>query len=270
VKGPAITVVETDPVPVELRPKYLSPSSVSTFQQCPLRYRYSRIDKLPEPSTEAQVLGSMAHEVLEVLLTAPPEARTLDHARVILRDLWASKWEAEACDLRLGDYDRHVFRWKVWRCIENYFALEDPATVDLEGIECRLEATIDDVPILGILDRWHYAPDGTAVISDYKTGKVARKPYDAEKRQQLMVYVELHETLFDSKVSSAELIYLKSKGTRVSYEPTTEARAEMRAAVGTVWAEVQQACDTGTFEAHKARLCDWCSFKANCPAWRKC
>jgi putative RecB family exonuclease len=262
-------LIQTEPVPTEGRPKYVSPSSISTFQQCPLRYRYSRIDRIPEPSTSAQALGSMTHEVLELLMALPPEERLLMTARQILLDRWNAHWDAEVLALNLGPHEHHMFRWGVWRCVENYFALEDPQAVTLEGIECKLQADIEGVPVLGILDRWHYAEDGTAVISDYKTGKVAAKKYEGEKRLQLMVYVDLHETTFNSKVSSAELIYLKNSGTRVTYEPTVKARDTMRTAITTVWAGVNESCDTGEFEARKTRLCDWCSFKGQCPAWRK-
>lgn len=262
-------VVQTDIVPEDLRPKRLSPSSLSTFTQCPLKYRYSRIDKMSEPATDAQAIGSMTHEVLEELMLLPSEERTLPRARQILLASWDAKWSAEAAALELADYDRHLFRWNVWRCVENYFGLEDPRTVELAGVEAKLEAPVAGVPMLGILDRWHYQPDGTVVISDYKTGKVSRKPYDAEKRMQLMVYVDLHETLYDVTVASAELIYLKGKGTRVAYEPTVEARTEMKDTVTTVWAGVQESCASGEFEARQSRLCDWCSYKGICPAWRK-
>ncbi len=268
-RKPNVLVVQTEPVPADKRPKYLSPSSVSTFEQCSLRYRYSRIDRLPEPATEAQALGSYAHEVLESLMLLAHEERTLGRARQLLLEGWDAKWNAETQALRLSDYDRHVFRWNVWHCVENYFALEDPTTVTLEGVEARLEGTIEGVPVLGILDRWHFAADGTAVISDYKTGKVARKPYDAEKRLQLMVYVTLHEMLYDVTVGTAELIYLKGKGTRVAYEPTPDARAEMVSTVTSVWNGVDSSCTSGEFEARKSRLCDWCSFKSICPAWEK-
>ena len=262
-------VVETEVVPADRRPGYLSPSSISTFQQCPLRYRWSRIDKMPEPATEAQALGSMTHEILEELMLLPHDERQLGAAREILLRRWHEKWCAEAEALHLSDYDRHLFRWQVWRCVENYFGLEDPAAVTLAGVETRLEATVSDVPVLGILDRWQENADGTATISDYKTGKVSRKPYDADKRLQLMIYVALHEAIYSSTVSSAELIYLKGKGTRVAYDPTPKERAAACDTLVSTWAGVQSSCESGLFEARKTRLCDWCAYKGSCPAWRK-
>jgi putative RecB family exonuclease len=242
---------------------------VSTFQQCPLRYRYSRIDKIPEPETEAQGVGSMTHEVLERLFMEDAADRTLAKAREILLELWDSEWSERARNLNLSDYNRHMFRWNVWNCVQNYFALEDPREVELGGAEARLEATVNGVPVLGILDRWQSGDDGGVIISDYKTGKVSRKPYDAEKKLQLMVYADLHEAVSGSSVSTAELIYLKGKGTRVRYSFTEDERAATRNTLQDTWAGIQSACDTGVFEAKKTRLCDWCSFKGMCPAWRK-
>jgi putative RecB family exonuclease len=263
-------VVATEPVPDGNRPKYLSPSSISTFQQCPLRYRYSRIDKIHEPSTEAQVLGSMVHHVLEELHKVPAEDRTVDRARMLMLDLWDEQWGDSALELGLGDYDRHMFRYRGWRCVLNYFNLEDPETVQLDGIECRLEQDLVGVPVLGILDRYHRDPDGKVVISDYKTGKVSKKPYDAEKRQQLMVYVDLIESTYpELTVGAAELLYLSGKGTRVRYDPTSDERDAMRVTLAATWEGVQTSCDTGQFEARKSRLCDWCYYKGSCPAWTK-
>lgn len=264
-----ITPVQTDPVPLEDRPKYVSPSSISTFQQCPLRYRYSRIDKIPEPETEAQGVGSLTHEVLELLFAEPPDRRTLLNARQILLKRWDEEWSERTQRLNISDYQRHMFRWQAWNCIENYFALEDPASVALEGTEARLEAKISDVPVLGILDRWNLNADGNAVISDYKTGKVSRKPWDAEKKTQLMVYADLHEAHYGKPVDTAELIYLKGKGTRVRYSFTEEEREATRQLLSDTWRDIHASCDSGIFEARKTRLCDWCSFKGMCPAWRK-
>jgi len=44
-----------EPVPYAL-PKYLSPSSIGTFNQCPMRYKYAKLDKIPEPSTEPRTM----------------------------------------------------------------------------------------------------------------------------------------------------------------------------------------------------------------------
>ena len=62
-------------------PHHLSASSITTYEQCPLRFRFSRIDRIPEPTTEAMILGTFVHEILEELYRIRPSARIPDYAK---------------------------------------------------------------------------------------------------------------------------------------------------------------------------------------------
>lgn len=254
--------------PAEM-PARLSPSSVTTFLQCPLKYRYSRIDKIQEPPSEPQVLGNITHDTLEHLLKMPVGSRTPTAARQVMIRQWHDKWQ-QVCetDLGLSPHAQHVLRWNAWSCVENYFGLEDPNGVEPAGLEEEVFAEIAGAPMLGYMDRWLVEADG-AVIQDYKTGKVSRPPYDQEKKLQLFIYVDLVEQLKDVKVKRAELLYLKGKGKRVAYTPTTDDLDGMRQTVRKVWADLRTACETGEFPTNKTRLCDWCHYKQSCPAWQR-
>lgn len=251
-------------------PERLSPSSVTTWLQCPLRYKYGRIDKIQEEQTEAQALGNMTHETLEELfLSVGPGDRTIQTARTIMVNQWHQKWQAHAEEvLGLSPYAQHMLRWNAWSCVENYFKLEDPNDIEPDGVEEEVFGEIEGVPILGFIDRRISGPEG-CTISDYKTGKVSKPPYDRDKRLQLMIYTELVESTMDEKVAMSELIYLKGKGSRVTYAPTEESRTEMRETVSSVWEELKTACETDNFTTNRTKLCDWCSFKGICPAWKK-
>src|SRR5690349_24526918 len=74
-------------------PTGLSPSRVSSFQDCALAFRSSAIDHLPEPSSLPAVRGTLVHAALERLFALEPAGRTpevartcLDQAHVELRD----------------------------------------------------------------------------------------------------------------------------------------------------------------------------------------
>lgn len=246
-------------------PAHLSPSSIGTWQQCPLRFRYSRLDRVPEPSTQPQILGSFVHEVLEFLYMEPAEERTLATARRLSAKLWAEKWEQEVEVLGLSDENLHKFRWQSWWCIEALWAMEDPRSMEFAGIEKKLEMKVGDAKLLGIVDRYHHDENGKIVIGDYKTGKKPRAKYEEEKRFQLTVYVDLIQSTLDESVSAAELLYLK-EGVRWTIHPTEEDVLKMREVVMNVWSEIKTGCATGTFEARPTILCDWCNYKSFCPA----
>ena len=56
-------------------PTTLSPSKISAFKHCPLQFRFSVIDRLPEPPSPAASKGTLVHRALE--LPAVSKAGTL-------------------------------------------------------------------------------------------------------------------------------------------------------------------------------------------------
>jgi len=248
-------------------PEYMSPSSIGTFNQCPMRYKFAKLDRISEPSTEPQVLGSFVHEILEELFKLDAKDRNESSARQIGKGLWNHSWSQEFANLPDQVSTENEFRWKAWWCVENYFALEDPTSFDAVGIEQKVNGDIDGVPIFGIIDRWTLE-DGKMVISDYKTGKKPKPRYEWEKQMQIMIYSILLEQMTEYEVKEAELIYLKFPSKAV-YKPTEKVISNVKANIVQTWDELVTSCSTGVFETRTGPLCNWCSFKGMCPAWRK-
>lgn len=252
-------------------PPYLSPSSIDTFRQCPLKFKYSRIDRLYDPPTEATTLGSFVHAVLEALFALPSNERTIAAARNQMSLLWNSSWKTETEAVIGAKQEKlHAFRWNAWWCIENYFKLEAPTEIDPKGIEHELNGKIDGVSIKGYIDRWHQSDIGI-VISDYKTGKTPREPYVDGKFFQLYVYAKLLEQETQIPVDKVELLYLKD-GVRLNRGSDQNLASEIEAMTEVVVETsnaVTERCKKGFFEPTPNKLCDWCSYKSFCPAWKK-
>ena len=66
-------------------PPHLSPSSMGTFRQCPLKWKYNKIDKIPDPSGKEALMGNFVHDVLEELYGLPPEERSQAQAQSLAR-----------------------------------------------------------------------------------------------------------------------------------------------------------------------------------------
>lgn len=246
-------------------PPYLSPSSISTFQQCPLKYKLSRIDGLSEPPTEATLRGNYVHSVLEDLYGLPKEQRTLDTARQLARDWWEKEYEEKTSPYVRGDKDRRMFRWTSWWCIENLFSMENPQEVEFDGLETELNDDIDGVAIKGFIDRWRKSTDGI-IVGDYKTGKAPAVRFQADKYFQLMLYAVVLEKQLQETVTEVELLFIKDS-VRLAKKVEDADREEVRHTVVTVRKEIDDRCAVGVFEPIKHKLCDWCSFKQICPIW---
>jgi len=85
--GHTLAFMSDEPAPPVRRPA-LSPSRASDFKQCPLLYRFRAIDRLPEPSSTAQVRGSVVHAALEQLYALPAAERGPDTAMTLVDPAW--------------------------------------------------------------------------------------------------------------------------------------------------------------------------------------
>jgi putative RecB family exonuclease len=62
-------------------PRSLSPSKVASFKDCGLAFKFSAIDRLPEPPSPWATKGTLVHRALELLMLDPPELRSIVGAR---------------------------------------------------------------------------------------------------------------------------------------------------------------------------------------------
>jgi len=251
-----------------IAPELLSPSSIGTFRQCPLKFKFSKIDQLTEPPTDATALGNFVHEVLEDLYAMSREHRTMASARLIARDKWSTKWEAIVSDIIRSEKDRMNFRWSAWWCIENLWKLEDPQQIEPWGMEKHVTGEIGGVKVHGFIDRLMVDDSGRKVsVCDYKTGKTPKRLYVDDKFFQLVIYSQLISALDLSPESvSVELLYLKD-GVRFEKSVTDDDIKEVTEVITGVRLGIEQRCAAGSFEPQTSILCNWCSFKSICPAW---
>lgn len=233
-----------------------------------MKFKYSKIDKIPEPPTEATLKGNFVHEVFEALYALEDaSSRTPETAKLLARQLWDEKYLDLVAPI-VPETKRNDFRWSSWFCIENLWGLEDPTSTNVDEIEYELNGELDGVRIKGFIDRFSFTSTGSIVVGDYKTGKVPSPRFEDDKFFQLFVYAAMLETLCIGTVERVELLYLTAP--RVLARAVTPASlAEAIETVVTVKNAIDQRCETGDFEAVKSALCNWCSYRTFCPAWKK-
>jgi putative RecB family exonuclease len=247
-------------------PKHLSPSSINTFLQCPLKFKFSKIDGLVEPPTEATLMGNFVHSVLEDLYALEPAERTLQAAKQLMRKQWDEVYGEQVAEI-VSPNKLNQFRWNSWFCVENLWKMEDPPSVHLDGIEFELNNSLQGVQMKGFIDRFNFDEDGDIVVSDYKTGKVPRKEWENDKFFQLYIYAALLREAGVGEVKKLQLMYLKAAK---MLEKTVE-QNELESAIETVVnvrRSIEKACETESFDYNKSILCNWCYFKPQCPGWK--
>lgn len=248
-------------------PTTLSPSKVGAFKDCPLAFRFSVIDRIPEPPSPAASKGTLVHRALELLMLRPPHRRTLDDA---LADLDRARTEL-AADVELAGLELTPEEWAAFhadaeRLVRNAFVIEDPAAITPVGLEVMMSVQVDGVTVRGIIDRLEIDAGGEFVVTDYKTGRAPRHGFEKSRLSGVEFYALMCEAVLGRLPARVRLVHLAEPEVIV-YEPSAGTVRGVRQRTGAVWQAVRRACATDDFRPHPGPLCDWCTFRAYCPAW---
>ncbi len=259
------------PVRPAADPLALSGSALDGLMGCPLRWFLAREAGGRTASTVAQGFGSLVHGLAEAVVRGEVEA-DVDAMVAHLDEVWdqldfavpwasvAERREAEAAIARLvawhtADRGREVL------AVEHEFSV-------------RLTVGGDEVVLRGFMDRVERDTEGRVVVVDFKTGKGTPRDKDVAAHPQLGAYqvavragaaAEIAGT--DAPPGGAELVHLRRDvhgKVKVQHQPAPAdgdewvADEQLAQAVRTVRGE--------DFVATIGRACDYCEFRAVCPA----
>jgi putative RecB family exonuclease len=249
-------------------PRSLSPSKVSSFTDCPLAFRFSTIDHLPEPPSPHAVKGTLVHSALEGLFWHHPRGeRTPAAADAELERAWAALLDdAEYRELELPAAEADEFLADAGVLVRNYFELEDPDAVRTVGVELGLEADLGTVRLRGIIDRLDIGDGGALVVTDYKTGSAPAERYEHARLAGVHVYALLCELALGRAPSEVRLLHLRDPLT-ITAVPTPQSVRGQGRRMQAVWDAIERACQRDDFRPRPSALCQHCHFQPVCPAF---
>ena len=253
----------------EPRRPALSPSRASDFKQCPLLYRFRAIDRLPEPTSAAQLRGSVVHAALERLYTLPAPQRLPATAMTLVAQAW-ERVVADEPELAEGldATQRAELLDEAKALLSGYYRLEDPTRFEPQGCEQRVEVELADGTLLrGFVDRIDVAPTGELRVVDYKTGKAppeARALAEFKAMFQMKFYAVALLRSRGVLPTRLRIIYL-ADGQMLDYAPDRDELLRFEKTLMAIWRAIQSAAPTGDFRPSPSRLCDWCPHQRHCP-----
>jgi putative RecB family exonuclease len=248
-------------------PQTLSPSSMGCYTSCPLAFKFSYVQRLPEPPSAPASKGTLVHLALQHLHWRPPAERTIDAA---LADLARASRELETdsefTGLELTPDQLEQFRSDAEVLVRRYFEMEDPTRVRTIGVELKLSAQLEKVTLRGIIDRLELDDDGELVITDYKTGSSPSERWEHKSLAGVHVYSVLCEQVFGRRPARVQLLYL-SKPEAIIAEPSDVFMRGVSQRSGAVMEAVRRACSLDDFRPKESALCNFCNFREFCPAF---
>jgi RecB family exonuclease len=251
-----------------------TPSRLTTWADCPRRYRMTYIDR-PRPASGTpwahNSVGASVHSALAGWWRLPRARRDVQAAGVLVNTTWSADGFRDA---------EQASDWlpRARAMVERYVAGLDPDQEPV-GVERTLAARTERLALSGRLDRLDDR-DGALVVVDYKTGRRPLTIDDARASMALALYavaaartlrrpclrVELHHLPTGSVLAwehtALSLDRQLGRAEQIAEEAAAATAAAATAAAGTT---DHAAADIDPFPARPGSQCGWCDVRAHCP-----
>lgn len=251
-------------------PTVYSHSRLSSFENCPKQFHFRYVLNVPQETEGVEAfVGKRVHEILERLYEFVDRGMVPSLEKVVARyhALFDEHYDEKRVRIVRSENSVSFYRELGVRCLRNYYLRHYPFDAgETLGIEERVLFDLDDegeYRMQGIIDRIVRAPDGVVEVHDYKTGRWVPSQKKLDKDRQLALYQMGLAKTYGDKPMRLVWHYVQSGQTRTSTrtpEDLDALRAHTIDLIHRVEAETEYA-------PNKIPLCDWCEFKAFCPAW---
>ena len=248
-----------------------SHSRISTFGQCPYRFKLKYIDKV-RPETEQTVeafMGSMVHEALEKLYKDVKFHKpvSLEELLVYYSALWAKNWNPAIVIVR-KEYGQENYRSMGENYIADYYRRHYPFNqTKTLGLEQRITLDLDGsgkYKLQGYIDRLAYQEGGIYEIHDYKTSASMPMKEYLEEDRQLAIYALAVRKSYPNASQIKLIWHYLSANQDVVLEKTEEELEALRKAVISDIDRIESATE---YPTKPDKICEWCEFRPMCPEW---
>jgi RecB family exonuclease len=266
-----------------------TPTRLSTWLDCPRRYRMSYLDR-PTPGKGPpwahNSLGASVHNALAGWWRLPLRERTVPAAGGLLERGWIDEGYA--------DFPQSS-RYRAWAraMVEAYVAGLDPAREPV-GVERTVATRTELIAVSGRIDRLDDRAEpggsGNLVVIDYKTGRHVLTVDDARTSLPLALYALAAGRVMRRPCLRVELHHLPT-GRVLAWEHTDASLARQLRRAEDIAAECAVAdqlfrggpadSESGpaaglpddrvdeVFPARPGSWCGWCDYRAHCPEGRQ-
>ena len=280
-----------------------TPTRLTTWLDCPRRYRMTYLDRPPPPKGPAWAhnsVGASVHNALAGWWRLRRSQRTVAAAGDLLERGWLTDGFADNAQLAA-----QRSRWRP--LVESYVARLDPDTEPL-GVERTVATRTDLIAVSGRIDRLDDRPprppgpggpdgadlgaaqdetdpdesdpdetrddSGGLVVVDYKTGRYLQTVDDARSSLPLALYALAAARVMRRPCRRVELHHLPT-GRMLAWQHTPQSLARHLGRAEDIAGECARADDRyrdpagdrgdETFPPQPGPRCGWCDYRAHCP-----
>ncbi|HDS09288.1 MAG TPA: PD-(D/E)XK nuclease family protein, partial [Firmicutes bacterium] len=233
-------------------------SRLSSYLQCPLKYKKIYLEKIPQEPQGFFSIGTTIHAVMEDIYSKP-QAPTRERLFELYDKYWVSIGYSSPEELK--EYYDSGREW-----LDLYYDkfIKDLDWVKAVAVEKYFEIPIGNYITIGYIDRIHPNKDGSVEVIDYKTNPEMKSVEEVSGDLQLTLYQYVLEKL-GYKVSGLSLLFLRF-GEKVTVLKNEDDLKEFERFF---IESVEKAESEKEYPPKINEYCKNCQFKPECPLFKK-
>ena len=246
-----------------------SHSKLSSFEQCPLKFKFRYIEKL-KPDIENTIegfLGTKVHDTLEwiynEILKNQHKEFELDEIIKYYAISWNNDYTEDIKIVKKEFTTEHYFN-KGIKFLIDYFTTHKPFKDNTIETEKRIFLTLNDGnKIIGYIDRLtHNRETNILEIHDYKTSNSMKSQTELDKDRQLALYSLAIKQLFPNATDVHLVWHFLNFNKKVTSKRTYEQLEQLKQDIIQLIKKIES---TTEFPPCKSALCGWCEYQSYCP-----
>ncbi len=248
-------------------------SALQTYKQCPQKYKFQEIDRIPAKKSKEAVFGTLVHGSLNFMFKQTPLFPTMEE----VVEYYRSNFSSVSNDVFETEAIRKAYVDEGSNMLKSFYKKNPPWNFSVLGLETRFEVVLEDEKnkithvLAGKVDRIDKLPDETYEIIDYKTAKRLPSQEAVDSDLQLSLYalgVQKKWPHMNSQNMKVSLYFLKHQEKLSSIRTPESSAGVQREALDTISEILWKTQEKKTFEPTPSPLCGYCPYKPVCPAWK--
>src|SRR3989344_2179038 len=246
-----------------------SHSKLSTFEQCPYKYKLKYIDKEPEDisTTIEMFMGDIVHKTLEKLYSDLKFSKlnSLYDLKEYYNDTWKLKWSDNILVVKEG-LDGNNYKTMGIKYIEDYYNHYNPFDqLKVLGIETMDKMLLPDGSYYHVRIDKLACKGNIYYVCDYKTNSRLKDQEEADNDRQLAMY----SLWVKDKFKDAEKVILLWNMLAFDKEVTScRSDEQLNELMVDTMLLIKEIENCSEFFTCTSALCNYCGYKSKCPSFK--
>ena len=182
----------------------LSASSVKTYKDCPLKFKFDKIIQVPTKSKTYFDLGTSVHKVAELLTKKQIEG--IEITEKLAFDILEKEWKSDSYESVTQERQNYESAKVMVKTFLKWIQSNPNKPIEVER---HFKIDISEIPFNGFIDRVEMTPEGEYEVVDFKTGYNYENSKSIREDFQMNIYALGVEKVYGKLPKKASLFYIK-------------------------------------------------------------